>query len=209
MNSFAPKRLFAILLGCMLVSVGLLLLRHSQVVTGGTAGLALSLSYLLQLPFAALFFVINIPFYVFSFVRMGWSFTLSTMISVGIVSLMSSLGSLIPAFEMPVIAGTVLGSILCGFGLSTLFMNRASLGGVNIVAIFLQQRLGWNPGIVNFVFDSLVVCIGFYSVGWYEAILSVLSVVIVSGIISYFKQRIARGNQRVVATSATGKTAVT
>ncbi len=199
MNTFAPKRLLAIIAGCILVSLGLLLLRHAQVVTGGTAGLALSLSYLLELPFALLFFVINIPFYVFSFVRMGWSFTLSTIMSVCIVSLVSSLGAWLPLFDLPALVGTTLGSVLCGFGLSTLFMNRASLGGVNIVAIFLQQRLGWNPGIVNFVFDSIVVCIGFYSVGWYEAILSALSVVIVSSIISYFKQRIAKGNQRATA----------
>ncbi|MFD1884833.1 YitT family protein [Paenibacillus wenxiniae] len=199
MNTCAPKRLLAIVAGCVLVSLGLLLLRHAQVVTDGTAGLALSLSYLLQLPFALLFFMINIPFYVFSFVRMGWSFTLSTILAVCLVSLVSSLGVWLPLFEMPAIIGTMLGSVLCGFGLSVLFMNRASLGGVNIVALFLQQRLGWNPGIVNFVFDSLVVCIGFYSVGWYEAMLSALSVVIVSGMISYFKQRIARGNPRAAA----------
>ncbi len=199
MNSFAPKRLGMIVLGCVLVSLGLLLLRHAQVVTGGTAGLALSLSYLLSLPFAGLFFVINIPFYIFSFMRMGWSFTLSTIVSVCLVSLVSSLGAFLPLPTMPALVGTVIGSVLCGLGLSTLFMNRASLGGVNIVALFLQQRLGWNPGMVNFIFDSVVVCIGFYSVGWYEAILSMLSVVIVSSIISYFKQRIANGNGRVAA----------
>ncbi|MCL9662554.1 YitT family protein [Paenibacillus hunanensis] len=147
-------RWLKVLLGCLLVRAGLLLLRHAQVVTGGTAGLSLSLNYLLHLPFALLFFVINIPFYVFSLIRMGWSFTLSTVLSVCLVSLMTSVDRWLPAFSMPQLAGTVIGSILCGLGLSLLFMNRASLGGVNIVAIFMQQRFGWNPGLVNFVFDS-------------------------------------------------------
>lgn len=195
-------RLLKVVLGCLLVSAGLLLLRHAQVVTGGTAGLSLSLNYLLHLPFALLFFVINIPFYVFSLIRMGWSFTLSTVLSVCLVSLMTSVDRWLPAFSMPQWAGTVIGSILCGLGLSLLFMNRASLGGVNIVAIFMQQRFGWNPGLVNFVFDSIVVCIGLYSVGLYEAVLSAMSVVIVSTIIGYFKNRIARGNSRPAITPA-------
>lgn len=195
-------RLLKVVLGCMLVSAGLLLLRHAQVVTGGTAGLSLSLSYLLHMPFALLFFVINIPFYVFSLFRMGWSFTLSTVLSVCLVSLMTSVDRWLPTFALPQLAGTVIGSILCGLGLSLLFMNRASLGGVNIVAIFMQQRFGWNPGLVNFVFDSIVVCIGLYSVGLYEAVLSAMSVVIVSTIIGYFKNRIARGNSRPVVATA-------
>ncbi|RBN39818.1 hypothetical protein DMN50_18355, partial [Priestia megaterium] len=68
------KKVLWIILGCTIASIGVLILRHSHVVTGGTAGLSLSLSYALPLSFAVIFFLINIPFYLFSFFQMGWKF---------------------------------------------------------------------------------------------------------------------------------------
>ncbi|MBT2573052.1 hypothetical protein J7E26_03625 [Bacillus sp. ISL-51] len=49
----------------------ILLFRHSQVLTGGTA----------------FFFLINIPFYVFFLIRMGVAFTISTVFVVTMLTL--------------------------------------------------------------------------------------------------------------------------
>ncbi|MBB3112388.1 uncharacterized membrane-anchored protein YitT (DUF2179 family) [Paenibacillus phyllosphaerae] len=193
-------RILNILLGCMLVSSGLIMLGHAEVATGGTAGLSLTLSYLVDIPFAWLFFLINIPFYVFSVMRMGWNFTLFTLLSVSLVTAMSSVDRLLPDFAVNMYAGTLIGSLLCGLGLSTLFMNKASLGGSNILALFLQQRYKANPGTVNFIIDSCIVALGFYSAGIIQGILSIASVFIVSSVISYFKKRISVGSQRTVRT---------
>ncbi len=59
------KRILLILTACLITSAGVLTLRHSHVLTGGTAGLSLSLSYLFHSSFAMIFFLVNIPFYVF------------------------------------------------------------------------------------------------------------------------------------------------
>lgn len=182
------KKYLYLVLGCVLVSAGLVLLRHSHVMTGGTAGLSLTISYILNAPFSWVFFLINLPFYGFAIVRMGWNFTLHTVLSVTLVTLLSGLDKFLPVFELPVFVGTVAGSILCGLGLSVLFMNRTSLGGVSIFALYMQQKRNWNPGVINGVLDTTIVLLGLYSVGLLEGILSVLSVVIVSAIISYFKK---------------------
>ncbi|MGP7818565.1 YitT family protein [Niallia sp. 01092] len=189
------KKIINILLGCLILSIGVLILRHSHLVTGGTVGLSLSFSYIFNLPFTLLFFIINIPFYIFSFIQMGWKFTVSTILAVTIVSILTSVDQFIPAFNMNPLAGAIIGGIINGFGLSILFLNKASLGGLNILALFLQKKCNWNPGKVNFVFDCLVVLSGIYFIGALKGMLSILSIFFTSSIISFYKKKIANSIQ--------------
>ena len=61
----------ALFIGTLLVSFGIALFKNAGLLTGSTAGLAFLFHYLTGLPFGALFFVINVPFYYFAFMRMG------------------------------------------------------------------------------------------------------------------------------------------
>lgn len=184
------KNLINILLACLITSIGVIILRHSHLVTGGTAGLSLNLSYFSNKPFAIIFFAVNIPFYVFSFIRMGLRFTLSTLFAVTILSLLTSLDKLLPSFTIPSLFGASISGLIVGLGLSFLFMNGSSLGGSNMLALFLQKKYNINPGKTNFLFDFCVVISSFYSVGIFKGLLSILSITITSFIISYFKGKI-------------------
>ncbi|GAA5416031.1 hypothetical protein Pryu01_01063 [Paraliobacillus ryukyuensis] len=179
-----------IIVGIFIVSIGLITLQLAEIVTGGTAGLALNVSYLFDLPFSWIFFLINIPFYLFSIVRMGWKFTITTILSVSLLSLMTALKVFLPAIYVPFWIGAVLGGSLIGLGLSLLFANGSSLGGANILALFLHKRYKFNPGITNFSFDFVVVLTGIYTVGIAKGLASILTIVTTSVIISYFKQQL-------------------
>lgn len=85
------RKCMCILLGCMLTAIGLIVLKHTHAVTGGTAGLALSLSYVLHFPFVTAFLALNIPFFLFSAMTMGWRFTLYSIGSVITLTLMTTL----------------------------------------------------------------------------------------------------------------------
>jgi uncharacterized membrane-anchored protein YitT (DUF2179 family) len=61
----------ALFIGTLFVSFGIALFKNAGLLTGSTAGLAFLIHYLTGLPFGALFFVINVPFYYFAFMRMG------------------------------------------------------------------------------------------------------------------------------------------
>ncbi|WP_186578596.1 YitT family protein [Aquibacillus kalidii] len=185
------KKILMIFLGIIITSCGVIVLKHSQIVTGGTAGLALNLSYIFHSPFSILFFIINIPFYIFSVLRMGWKFTLSTMASVSVLSLITSLDQWIPTFTIASWLGAIIGGAFIGIGLSILFANGSSLGGANILALFLHKRYNLNPGITNFAFDFLVVLTSMYSVGLFRGVSSILSIAITSVVISYFKNKIS------------------
>ncbi|MGX4767790.1 YitT family protein [Bacillus mojavensis] len=184
------KRMLLIFTACLMTGAGVLTLRHSHVLTGGTAGLSLSLTYLFHSSFAIIFFLINIPFYVFSLIRMGVKFTLSTVFAVAALTLFTSIDHWLPSVSFSPFAGAICGGALIGFGLSLMFYHQASLGGANILALFLQKRYGWNPGTVNFLFDFGVVLVGIVSVGLLKGLFSLVSIAVTGLIVSFFKNKI-------------------
>lgn len=180
-----------VLAGCLLAAFGITLLQHADLVTGGTAGLALGLTYVLPLSFSAVFFIINLPFYVFSVVHMGWKFTLNTIAAVSLLSALTSLDYFLPAFSVHPAAGAIFGGVSIGAGISILFMNNTSLGGANILALFLQRRIQWNPGKVNLSFDIMAVAVGLASVGLIAGAYSTLSIIATAFVLSIAKGKIA------------------
>jgi len=147
----------ALLTGTLFVAIGLLLLRQAGLVTGGTVGLAFLAHYATGLPFGALLFVVNLPFYWLAWRRMGRRFTLKTFAAVSLLALLSellprwiSLQSVHPLFA------AVAGGLLVGAGFIMLFRHRASLGGLNVLVLWLQERFGWRAGIVQMAIDALI-----------------------------------------------------
>lgn len=145
----------AILLGTLMVSVGIALFSKAMIMTGGAAGLALLLQYATGLEFGLLFSVINLPFYWLAFRRMGLGFTLRTFVAVGLVSLLVQATPLwldIAAIQ-PVYAALAGGSAM-GLGLLALARHRTAIGGVNILALYLQEKRGWRAGWTQLAIDA-------------------------------------------------------
>nr|WP_255618433.1 YitT family protein [Roseibaca sp. Y0-43] len=143
-----------LIVGTGLCGFGLSLLTSAGLVTGQTAGLAVLLSYVTGLSFAVLFFTINLPFYWLAYRHLGRDFTLKTFVAVVLVSVFADLSdrlvSIAPAH--PAVAAILFGMI-AGAGLLAIFRHRASLGGVGILAYYLQERMGWRAGWVQLAFD--------------------------------------------------------
>ncbi|HWR45489.1 YitT family protein [Sporomusa sp.] len=185
------KKAIIVLFGCLLTSVGILILKHANITTGGSTGLALNLSYLLQLPFPYVFVIVNLPFFILSIKKMGWGFTWATVYTVIVVSLLTGTERMLPAFTISSWVGAIFGSGILGLGLAFLLLGRSPLGGVGVLTVYLHNRTGWNPGKINLGIDTVVVISGIFTVGLWESLFSVVSVTIIAAVISSFKNRIA------------------
>ena len=132
-----------ILTGAILTAMGLSILAHLGLLTGGTAGLALIVSYATGWNVGLVFFLVNLPVYGLAIGRMGGAFTIKTFLAVAILSALTALQ---PAYftlgTVNPLVGAVLSGLLIGFGLLAMFRHRGSLGGVGIRAIYLQDGLG-------------------------------------------------------------------
>ncbi|MFO7909245.1 MAG: YitT family protein [Halomonas sp.] len=150
----------AMLLGTLFVALGVTLYTQAVLLTGSTAGMALLLNYLTGWGFGVWFFAINLPFYYLAIKRMGWSFTLRTFAAIGLVSVFSELTQRWVTFEsVPSLYAAVMGGALIGVGMLMLFRHRTSLGGINILALYLQQRHGWRAGYVQLGIDGLILLV--------------------------------------------------
>ncbi len=175
----------ALLLGTMVVSLGVMLYSESVLVTGSTAGAALLIEHATGIGFGVIFFAINLPFYWLAFKRMGPAFTIKTFIAVGLVSVFSKLMPMWIDFSMlnPIFAA-IAGGALMGIGLLMLFRHRAGLGGINILALFLQEHLGIRAGYFQLAVDLVILACAFLTLPFDKVLLSILGAVVLNLIIA-------------------------
>lgn len=150
--------LFAISIGSVSLSFGIALFAHVQFLIGGTAGLAFLGSYASNFTFGQIFFTLNIPFYILAIYKLGWVFTAKTFTSVLLVSVFTDyIPNIFEFGEINPFYAAILGGVFIGNGLLILFRHKASLGGLNIVSIYLQKFHGVNAGTFQMVVDVLII----------------------------------------------------
>jgi len=176
---------FALVIGALLVSFGIELLKDAGLVSGGIAGVAFVLHYATGASFGSLFFVLNLPFYWLAFKRMGVEFTLKTFAAVALLAVLSDIAHKLIVIERvnPGYAAA-LGGVALGLGCLALARHRASLGGVGIFVLYLQEHFGWRAGKIQMAIDCAIVASAFLLIEPMQVAWSVLGAVIMNAIIA-------------------------
>lgn len=171
----------ALLTGTLFVALGVVMFRHTGLLTGGTAGLAFLLHYATGWNFSVVFFLINLPFYGLAFRRMGRVFTFKTFVAVGLLAALAQWMPRWIAFDaLSTGFAAVTGGLLMGAGMLMLFRHRASLGGFNVLVLYLQERFGWRAGRVQMACDCAIVLAAFAVVDWQQIAWSVVGAVVLN-----------------------------
>ncbi len=180
----------AILVGTTLVALSIQFLRASELFTGQIAGLSLVLSYPTGLPFGAIFFVLNLPFYLLAIRQIGWRFTIKSFLAVALMSTIAeSLPLVLTMNHLHPALGATLSGILAGVGLLMLFRHGATLGGVGVVALWAQDTKGIKAGHVQLGFDICVFALAFFLFDWQRVLWSLLGAVVLNLIITVNHRR--------------------
>jgi uncharacterized membrane-anchored protein YitT (DUF2179 family) len=176
--------------GATMAAFGIVILTHLGLITGQTAGLAVLISYATGYGFGPVFFAVNLPFYIVGYLRMGWRFTLKTFVAVALLSGLSLwLPSQVSFDTLNPWVGAVLFGFLSGSALLALFRHGASLGGVGIVALVLQDRLGWRAGWVQLGFDAVLFALAFAVIEARLVLISFLGALVVNLVIAINHRR--------------------
>lgn len=181
---------YAILEGCFLVSLGICFLNASTLLVGGTAGVAVIVNTWIPLTFGSWFFLINLPFFFLALRQMGKTFSLRSLLSIGIVSALSDLLGYFIRFEaLPTALSAMIGGGLIGVGLIVIFRFGSSLGGVNILALFLEERFGIHAGKVMLCMDMLVALGALALFDMTQVLYSALSFVVLSSVLGRYHKK--------------------
>lgn len=174
---------YALGVGCALVTVGLMLLQSAQLVTGGVAGVALLLHYRVPLPVGLLLMLANLPFLLLAARTMGAEFTLKTTILNVALAGFSAIGaSLLRIAEIHPAYAALVGGSAIGMGVLALARHHAGVGGFGVVALWLFRTRGWNAGRTQMALDACVLAVSALVVPWDRLGWSILSAVAINGV---------------------------
>lgn len=149
--------LLALLIGTLVVSFGINLLRQGGALTGGTAGLAFLAHYGTGVRFGLAFFAINVPFYWLAYRHLGKAMVVKTFCAVGLVSFFAEVHTVfIHIDHIEPFYAALFGNAVLGLGFIVLFRHRASLGGTSILALYMQEHHGIRAGKVQLVIDLVI-----------------------------------------------------
>lgn len=177
--------ILALLLGTLVVSFGAALLKQAGALTGGMAGLAFLIHYATGIRFGVAFFVVNLPFYYLAFRRMGKGFVIKTFCAVVLVSVFTELHSrFIDISHLNPLYAAVFANCVMGIGFIVLFRHKSSLGGSNILALYLQDRYKLSAGKFMMGVDVCIVVASLFVVSLQMLLVSVLGAIILNLIIA-------------------------
>ena len=182
MDKHSPKEdWIAILTGTFLVAQGIFFLQSGELLTGGTTGLALLLNQFIPLSFGTLYFMTNCPFYLLAWRRFGPRFAMSSIISGALVSVLSDHLYLVISLEtINDVYCAVAGGLLMGLGMLILFRHRSSLGGFNVLCLFIQDKYGISVGKCQLAIDFCILITSCFFVSPTTIGLSVIGAVLLN-----------------------------
>lgn len=152
---------FFIITGSFLLAFGVVaFLSPNSIATGGTAGLAIVLHHLIDLPIGVWMGLINIPLVLISFKYLGKQFAVKTVLCIFFIAIFVDLLAefiKLPAFSKDLLLATLYGGICVGAGLGLIFKGGASAGGASIIARLITSKTSIKTSTVILVLDGLVI----------------------------------------------------
>ncbi|SFJ41267.1 YitT family protein [Thermoflavimicrobium dichotomicum] len=170
------KRVFFIILGALLVSVGLeLFMVPNQVIDGGIVGISIILSYLTKWKLGIFLFLLNIPFFLFGYKQIGKTFALSTLLGVTTMSLGTAYLHSFPKVTENLLLAAVFGGIILGIGVGLVIRYGGSLDGTEVLAILFTKRLPFSVGQIVMFFNVFILGSAGFIFDWDRAMYSLIA----------------------------------
>lgn len=176
--------------GAAMAALGIILLTHLGLVTGQIAGVALLVATATGWPFGAIYVALNLPFLWLAWTRMGPGFTIKTLIAVALVAVFTAFQPRLVNFAaVDPFAGAALAGMISGAGLLALFRHRASLGGVGVLSVLLQDRFGIRAGYTQMTVDAGVFLAALFLLPLKAVLLSLFGAAVMNAFIAINHRR--------------------
>ncbi|WP_086479146.1 YitT family protein [Oceanospirillum sanctuarii] len=179
------KRYYSLFEGCFLVALGIWFLKAAGLMVSGTAGLSLLLMrWVPELSFGLLFFIINLPFFALALKTKPLAFALRTLLAMILVSVLTDLMILHIQLEtLPKVIAAFAAGGLVGVGLLVVFREGSSLGGINILALWLEDKFHIHTGKSLMWFDIALLLLAAVTITLEQIGYSLLCFVVMSSVL--------------------------
>lgn len=144
------------------------------IVQGGLTGVSTMLNHLFPvIPIGLSVFVLNIPLFILSFMRLGKAFVLKTLGATTAFSVLIDAGAaFIPPYRGDVLLAALFCGVLSGAGLGAVLLAGATTGGTETAALLVRQKKPFSSvGSIMLVFDLVVITLSWAVFGKLENVM--------------------------------------
>jgi uncharacterized membrane-anchored protein YitT (DUF2179 family) len=150
--------LFLIAVGSCIFAVGVnsVLIPH-KILSGGVIGVALIIHfYLPWLNTGLIYFILNVPLVLIGWRSISPRFMFYTSYGMAVFSLAAGfINFKAPPIDNPILAA-ILAGIICGIGSGVTLHSQGSTGGLDILGVFINKKLGLRVGSTLFMVNATV-----------------------------------------------------
>ena len=165
------------MLGAAIMSVATsLFLLPNQLSSGGFSGIATITYYLFNWSVGTVILLLNIPFFILAFIRIGKEFVLKSIVGTAFLSFFIDFFDKFNPLTNDRFLACIYGGILIGIGTSLILRASASTGGSDLVSYIIKSfKPGLSTSNLIVIFDAIVIALNVISfrkleVGLYSAI---------------------------------------
>lgn len=167
--------------GCFLYAMAILCFSApNSLAPGGINGIAILVNYLTDFPISVFNFALNIPILLLAWKYLGQTFTLKTMKTVIIMTIMLEVCTFLPAYQGNIIIAGLYTGVLGGVGVALIFMRGSTGGGTDVIIRLIQLRYPYiSTGNVMVGLNAVVLAASAVVYGKVESALVALAVLFV------------------------------
>lgn len=170
------------------------------VLDGGVVGISMIISQLSGLPLGVLTIVLNVPFVLLGFKRLGMRFLVKAIYAMVIFSVFLSVFKDMKAVTDKEILVVAFGGVLLGIGVGLILRYGGCLDGTEIVAMFLSKNTEFSVGQIVLFFNIIIYGIAGFLFGPDRALYSLLTYFITSKIIDIVENGMEQGKSVMIIT---------
>lgn len=148
-----------VIIGCLLASFGTAnFLLPNQLSSGGFAGIATIFYYFFNIQMGTTIMVLNIPLFIWGYLKMGWKFILKTIFATFLYSGFIDIFTNFSFFVSDRLLSSIYGGVLIGCGLALVLKANTSTGGTDLIAYIAQNyNVHLKMSNIIMIIDILVV----------------------------------------------------
>lgn len=198
------KNLLFLTIGAIITAFALeSFLVPNNIIDGGVIGISMIVSHITKLNLGLLILIINTPFIIMAFKKMGAKFVVQTVYANIILAVFFNL------FHHYKVTGdlllsTVFGGIILGFGVGVILKHEGSLDGTEMLSLVVARRFGCSVGEFIMGINVFIYLAAGKVFSWESAMYSIMTYFIASKVIDMVMEGLNSSKSvRIISDEAT------
>lgn len=171
-----------------------------KILDGGIVGVSMIVSQLSGLPLGILTIILNIPFVLMGFKRLGMRFLVKAIYAMVLFSVFLGVFKDMKAVTDKEILVVAFGGVLLGIGVGLILRYGGCLDGTEIVAMFLSKHVEFSVGQIVLFFNIIIYGVAGLLFGPDRALYSLLTYFITSKVIDIVENGMEQGKSIMIIT---------